>query len=108
MESIICVVVGILILVIGIITYKGNISLLHSYHTNRVTEQDKLPFARLTGTGLIIIAVALILMALFTFLAKHYNNKVFAIIGTVTLIVGFVVGLAFTFYAMIKYNKGIF
>jgi len=38
----------------------------------------------------------------------YTGNDVFTFVGTVFLLTGLVVGLALSFYAMIKYNKGIF
>jgi hypothetical protein len=38
----------------------------------------------------------------------YTENQTFILVGTVLLVVGLVVGLGLSFYAMIKYNKGIF
>jgi hypothetical protein len=41
-------------------------------------------------------------------LAVLYEREILSLIGTVELTVGIAVGLGISFYAMFKYNKGIF
>lgn len=108
MEEIFAIIVGLVIIVLGILNIKGNISLLHSYHRKRVKEEDKLPFGKLVGLGTIIIGCAIIFMGGFSFLATAIQQGVFEIIGTIILIVGLVLGFAIILYALFKYNKGIF
>lgn len=108
MESLITAVIGVVCIVLGAIHRTGNVSSLHSYHRNRVKEQDRLPFGKLVGLGTIIIGIALILMGALNFVAKLLQNDLFAIIGMVILVIGLVIGLAISFYAMKKYNGGIF
>ena len=108
MESLIAGALGIVFVVIGILNRMGNISMLHARHRKRVSDEDRLPFGKLVGLGTLIIGIALIVASVFMFLFTTYGNKVFMILGNVFLIGGFVVGLAISFYAMKKYNKGIF
>ena len=108
MDSIASALVGAICIVIGISNRKGNVSMLHSYHRSRVSEENKLPFGKLVGLGMIIVGVSLIVMGAMTFLASSLSQSIYATIGSVCLISGLVLGLGITFYAMIKYNKGIF
>ena len=108
MESIITAIIGVVCIILGAINSTGNISSLHFYHRNRVKEQDRLPFGKLVGLGTIIIGIALILMGALNFVAKLLQNDLFTIIGSVILVIGLVIGLAISFYAMKKYNGGIF
>ena len=108
MESIITAIIGVVCIILGAINRTGNISSLHFYHRNRVKEQDRLPFGKLVGLGTIIIGIALILMGALNFVAKLLQNDLFTIIGSVILVIGLVIGLAISFYAMKKYNGGIF
>ena len=39
-EFIIQIIIGLIIIIIGILNMKGNISLLHSYHRKRVKKED--------------------------------------------------------------------
>ena len=100
-------IVGIICIVIGIKNMKGDISSLHSYHKNRVKEEDVLPFGRLVGMGTIIVGAAVILFSALSALAVALGNDVYTVIGTVVMIVGIVAGLGVAFYGMKKYNGGI-
>ena len=108
MENIAPAIIGLICIVIGIFNRKGNISMLHSYHRKRVSEENRLPFGKMVGTGTIIIGASVIAMSIFSFVAKASQQNVYSVIGTVILIAGLVIGIGITFYAMFKYNKGIF
>ena len=98
MENILAVIVGIVCIVIGISNRKGNLSMLHSYHKNNVSEEDRIPFGKLVGLGMIIVGAALAVYGGLSLVSA-------AAIGNAVLIVGLVVGLGLAFYAMKKYNK---
>lgn len=108
MENIVSIILGVVCIVIGILNRKGNISMLHSYHRKRVSEENRLPFGKLVGVGTIIIGISLIIMGILSFLASILLANIFATIGNVILIIGLIIGLIINFYAMLKYNKGIF
>ncbi len=100
-EFIIQIIIGLVLIIIGIFNMKGNISLLHSYHRKRIKEEDIKPFGKKVGIGSIIIGITIILAGLFTFF--NYAN-----ISNVILIIGLIIGCIIIFYALFKYNKGIF
>lgn len=99
---------GVLIAVMGIINMTGNISTLHSYHRHRVTEEDRKPFGRLVGLGTLLCGLAVITFGALFFAFERTGHESLVIVGTALLIAGLAAGLAVSFYAMIKYNKGIF
>ena len=104
---IVSALVGIVCIVLGISNMKGNISSLHSYHRNRVSEEDRIPFGKKVGRGTIIIGVAIIVFSGLSAVTLYTDNEIFTLIGTGILIAGIIVGLVISFKAMIKYNKGI-
>lgn len=109
MESfLLTAVLGVIVIVLGVLNRKGNVSTLHRYHRKRVSEEDRLPFGRKVGSGTVIVGGALILSAGLRFAAEKTDLPVMQTVGTVVLVIGFVVGFAIIVYAMIKYNKGIF
>ena len=108
MEGLLVAAVGVVCIVLGIQNCRGNISSLHSYHRNRVSEEDKPKFARLVGIGTIIAGASCAVMGALSFLSEKLQNAAYMTAGSVALAVGLVVGLGISFYAMIKYNKGIF
>jgi len=101
-------ILGIFIIVMGIANMKGNLSTLHRYHRHRVTEEDRLPFGRLVGLGTVIIGASVIVYSVCAAAAETLQNDVPAIVGAAVMIAGMIAGLALSFYAMIRYNKGIF
>ena len=99
---------ALLVCVLGIINMTGNISSLHWYHRQRVTEENRKPFGKLVGLGTLIIGLALIVFGTLFFIHEYTQLLALVIIGVVELIAGIVVGMAISFYAMKKYNGGIF
>ncbi|MBQ8345804.1 MAG: hypothetical protein IJY42_06040 [Clostridia bacterium] len=102
------VFLGLLIVILGGINTAGNISSLHWYHRQRVTEEDRKPFGRMVGIGHIIIGNSIILFGCLFFCFERTEQELLVIIGTVLLLVGIAAGLVICLAAMMKYNKGIF
>jgi len=100
-EFIIEIIIGLVLIIIGIFNMKGNLSLLHSYHIKRVKKEDKILFGKKVGIGSIIIGITIILAGIFTIL--NYTN-----IANIILAIGLITGFILIFYALFKYNKGIF
>ena len=108
LSSIVTFLVGVVCIVLGISNMRGNISSLHSYHRNRVSEEDVIPFGKQVGLGTIIVGIGVIIFSILSSITLYTENNVFTLVGTVIMIVGIIVGLLISFRAMIKYNKGIF
>ncbi len=96
--------VAAILIVIGITNYKGNISSIHSYHRSRVKDEDIKPFGKLMGTGTIVIGVGIVINGILNCL----SNKTLVLVGTIVLFMTIAIGITLCFFAMIKYNKGIF
>ena len=107
-EYIVTFLVGVIFIVLGISNMKGNISSLHSYHRNRVSEEDRIPFGKQVGVGTIIIGIGIIVFSVLSAVTLYTENDIFILLGTVLLIGAIIIGLVISFRAMIKYNKGIF
>ena len=105
---IVTVLIGILVCVLGAVNMTGNISSLHSYHRKRVREEDKKPFGRLVGMGNIIMGASVAILGVLIYVWEQTQILAYAIAGGVIIAVGMIVGLGISFFAMIKYNKGIF
>ncbi|MBO5869370.1 MAG: hypothetical protein J6Q89_01345 [Clostridia bacterium] len=101
-------IVGIVCIFFGISNMKGNLSSLHSYHRHRVSEEDRIPFGKKVGLGTVIAGGSIVLFSIFNTLTYYLEIPVFALIGSSVLAIGLVIGLGISFYAMFKYNKGIF
>ena len=99
-EFIVQAILGLVIVVIGILNIKGNITMLHSYHRKRVKEEDIIPFGRIIGLGSIIVGCTIVAAGISELFFNNLTNAI--------LIVGFISGFIIIFYALLKYNKGIF
>ena len=99
---------GLLACVLGIINMTGNISSLHSYHRKRVTEEERKPFGKLVGLGTLLVGIAMVVFGVLFLMFEKTQLDLYVILGTILLIAGIVAGMAISFYAMMKYNKGIF
>ena len=107
-EIILTYVIGIAVIVIGILNMCGNVKMLHSYHRKRVSKEDLKPFGKLVGIGTIIIGLGLTIAGVFFTVFYITKTDLFNLLGNIVLGLGFIVGLIINFYAMKKYNKGIF
>ena len=101
-------ILGVFLVVLGVQNRKGNIGSLHWYHRRRVTEENRLPFGKLVGLGTVLCGVGLLLYGGFSFLSALWSMDILVLIGSALLILCLAAGLGLTFYAMFKYNKGIF
>jgi hypothetical protein len=100
--------VGVLCVVIGAILMRGNLSMLHSYHRSRVSEQDALPMGRLVGVGMILAGIGIVAQGVLWIVALSTEQPRLLTVGTVALIAGLAVGLGLVIFAIVKYNKGLF
>jgi hypothetical protein len=93
--------VGIILIVLGIINVKGDVSSIHWYNRRKVSEKDIPRYAKCMGTGSLIIGIAFIIS---TVAEAVFKTDIFDYM----MISGCVVGLIVMLYGQIKYNKGIF
>ena len=99
---------GILISILGIINMTGNISSLHWYHRQRVTEENRKPFGKLVGLGTLIIGLSMVVFGVLFLIFEQTQLAALVHLGAIELIVSIIVGMVISFYAMKKYNGGIF
>ena len=107
-EFIVSFLIGLLCIYLGYLNTKGNISTLHSYHRHHVLKKDILPFGKKVGLGTIIIGITVIIASVLSLIGTVINYQILITISNIILLIGFIIGIFICFYAMIKYNKGIF
>ena len=99
---------GLLVCVLGIINMTGNISSLHWYHRQRVIEKNRKPFGKLVGLGTLIIGLAMIVFGILFLVFEQTQLELLVTIGVIELLASIAAGTLVSFYAMKKYNGGIF
>ena len=104
----VAIIIGLFIAAMGVINMTGNISTLHRYHRNQVSEENRVPFGRRVGLGTLICGVSVVLYGAFCFASERASNDVLLKIGMVVMTVGLIVGLAISILAIIKYNHKLF
>ena len=107
-SGLICLAVGIVIMIFGIMHTTGNISTLHSYHRNNIKEEDKKPFGKRVGVGTIIMGASCVALGLGMLLGELLSMPILVTIGYVSMTVGFIIGIIIALWAIKKYNKTIF
>ena len=97
--AVIVSLIGIVFVVLGFLIWKKErISLLHDYHYDQVPESDKKAFCKLSGIGILIIGISLLLTAVILAITDSaWSFIAFAI--------GFVIGVGMQIHAGSKYNR---
>ncbi len=96
---VICATVGIACTVLGFLIWKKErITLLHDYHADKVSDEDKKAFCTLSGIGIVLVGIGLIMTALLlAFTESALSFLAFA--------AGFAAGLVLLITAGVKYNR---
>ena len=103
MERILGVIIagffGILFFVLGYLVWiKEKITLFHSYHYDKVTEENKKAFCKISGIGLIVIGIGVLVAGIIC----SVTNSVW---GGSVVAIGFLFGLTLLIFAGVKYNR---
>ena len=77
---------------------KEKITLLHSYHYDKVSPSDKKVFCKISGWGVIFIGMGLLVTAIIIGITD-------SALSFIAFALGFVMGLALLIYAGAKYNR---
>ena len=91
--------VGVLLAVLGLLIWKKErIDLLHDYHRDRVAPEHRTAFCTLSGVGVLLIGLGLLVTAaLFGLTGSLYSFLPFA--------AGFIAGIALLMIAGRRYNR---
>ncbi len=76
---------------------KEKITLLHSYHYDKVSPSDKKVFCKMSGCGVIFVGIGLLATAIIIGITDSP-------LSFIAFALGFVVGLVLLIYAGVKYN----
>ena len=70
-----------------------------------IKEEDRLPFGKMVGNGMIIVSVGLIASGTLSIITYFTNNDFLSNVGMGVMVAFLIVGLLLCFYAINKYNK---
>ena len=99
-ELIILLIMGIAFLIIGwLIWKKEKITLIHEYHWDKVSEENKAAYTAMIGKGTLLIGIGMILTGVIDYLT-HTGW------GWVSFGACFIIGLTLMILAGIRYNRG--
>jgi len=90
---------AIVLIIVGILVYKGKTDLIHDYHQTNVT--DKKAYGKAMGKALLGFSVPLIAAGVIAFFTK-------SVLVTVVLLAGLAVALIPIFVVQKKYNGSVF
>lgn len=76
---------------------KEKITLLHSYHYDKVSQSNKKLFCKISGWGVLLIGIGLLVTAIMIGITD-------SALSFIAFALGFVVGLVLLIYAGVKYN----
>ena len=98
-ESLILLPVAVLFFVIGLLIWKKQmISLIHSYHCDKVSEENRPAYTALFGKGICLIGAAIALTAVIDLVTESGW-------GWIAFGCGFTVGMVLVLRAIIRYNR---
>ncbi|MGI5896413.1 MAG: hypothetical protein ACOX6U_05590 [Oscillospiraceae bacterium] len=91
---------GVFMMIIGILNWKGHIASIHWYNRFKVIPEDAPKYGRAMGAGTMVIGLGMAVTAVLQMFLQLENLFYIAVAGIV-------VGLAIMLWAQFKYNKGI-
>ena len=102
-SAVISAIVGIVLLIVGILIRKGNVSILHSYHYKNVTDIDA--YSKEMGSAVMFMSVPTCINGFITLFA---HIKIVSVISAVLLFTGMIICVIHIFKVQVKHNGGIF
>lgn len=101
MEYIPLLLLGVILIVISVQNFKGNISTVKQYNRRKVSKADAPKYGKAMGLGTLIMGASIVLTAVLQMIFDQ--EPIFYVLAA-----GVVAGLAVMIYAQFKYNRGIF
>ena len=102
-SAVVSTVVGIVLLIVGILIRKGNVSLLHSYHYKNVTDIDA--YSKEMGSAVMFMSIPACINGFMTLFA---HMKIVSVISAVLLFTGMIICVIHIFKVQTKHNGSLF
>lgn len=102
-SAVVSTVVGIVLLIVGFLIRKGNVSILHSYHYKNVTDIDA--YSKEMGSAIMFMSIPAFINGFMTLFA---HIKIVSVISAVLLFTGMIICVIHIFKVQTKYNGSLF
>ena len=102
-SAVVSTVVGIVLLIVGFLIRKGNVSILHSYHYKNVTDIDA--YSKEMGSAVMFMSIPACINGFMTLFA---HIKIVSVISAVLLFTGMIICVIHIFKVQTKYNGSLF
>lgn len=102
-SAVISAIVGIVLLIVGILIRKGNVSILHSYHYKNVTDIDA--YSKEMGSAVMFMSIPACINGFMTLFA---HIKIVSVISAVLLFAGMIICVIHIFKVQTKHNGSLF
>ena len=101
--AVVSTVVGIVLLIVGFLIRKGNVSILHSYHYKNVTDIDA--YSKEMGSAVMFMSIPACINGFMTLFA---HIKIVSVISAVLLFTGMIICVIHIFKVQTKHNGSLF
>ena len=102
-SAVVSTVVGIVLLIVGFLIRKGNVSILHSYHYKNVTDIDA--YSKEMGSAVMFMSIPACINGFMTLFA---HIKIVSVISAVLLFAGMIICVIHIFKVQTKHNGSLF
>ena len=102
-SAVVSTVVGIVLLIVGFLMRKGNVSILHSYHYKNVTDIDA--YSKEIGSAVMFMSIPACINGFMTLFA---HIKIVSVISSVLLFAGLIICVIHIFKVQTKHNGSLF
>ena len=102
-SAVVSTVVGIVLLIVGFLIRKGNVSILHSYHYKNVTDIDA--YSKEMGSAVMFMSIPACINGFMTLFA---HIKIVSVISAALLFIGIIICVMHLLKVQIKYNGSLF
>ena len=102
-SAVVSTVVGIVLLIVGFLIRKGNVSILHSYHYKNVTDIDA--YSKEMGSAVMFMSIPACINGFMTLFA---HIKIVSVISSVLLFAGLIICVIHIFKVQTKHNGSLF
>lgn len=102
-SAVVSTVVGMVLLIVGFLIRKGNVSILHSYHYKNVTDIDA--YSKEMGSAVMFMSIPACINGFMTLFA---HIKIVSVISSVLLFAGLIICVIHIFKVQTKHNGSLF